>query len=335
MKLKEWINILIIILLLGISYYRYKNKTYSFSKTQILMDTQIEIFAVSKNKNLSRQIDQAFRIIEMYEEKFSYFDSNSFLYKINNSDSEKHAIYEEFYEILKLSEKIYHESNHLYDVSIANLTDIWDFHGEVIPDLKTIEEAKQNIGFDKVKYDEKNLYLPANIKLNFGSISKGFIIDKVIEFLINNGVMETYVNAGGDLRFYSNNRKKWKIGIQHPRDRYSTIATLNIPDMAVVTSGDYERYFIFNDERYHHIINPATGFPAKPTVAVTIISKTAFLADALSTAAFVMNPFDAIDLIKSYPDTEGIIYFYDENKEPVSLKTGNIKKWLVSDKKTF
>jgi thiamine biosynthesis lipoprotein len=101
--------------------------------------------------------------------------------------------------------------------------------------------------------------------------------------------------------------------------------------MAVATSGDYERYFIYDEIRYHHILNPNTGFPVIPTVSVTIFSDTAFMADVLSTVAFVMNPFDAIELIKQIPNTEGIIYFYDAG-EPVSLKTEKVRNWMLSEK---
>jgi thiamine biosynthesis lipoprotein len=98
--------------------------------------------------------------------------------------------------------------------------------------------------------------------------------------------------------------------------------------MAVATSGDYERYFILDEVRYHHILNPLTGFPATPTVSVTVLSPSAFLADALSTAALVMNPFDAIEMIRLFDDTEVVIFFYDEDGEPVSLQSEGIRKWL-------
>jgi len=271
-------------------------------------------------------------MIEAYELKFSYYNPKSVLYQINQeSVSTRHDICEDFYNILRLAEMIYHESNHLYDVTIANLFDIWDFENEIVPSREMIEAAQQNIGFEHIRFGENYLYKPLNIRLNFGSLAKGYIIDKVMEFLIENGVREAFINAGGDLRFFSNNGRRWRIGIQHPRNIYTTIAVLNIPDMAVTTTGDYERYFIKDGRRYHHIINPKTGFPAQPNVSVTVFSKSAFMADALSTAAFVMNPFDAIEMIKLFENTEAIIYFYDENKEPVSLKTENIRRWLVSE----
>ena len=328
MKRKEYINILIIILLLSFSYYRYINRNYSINRTRFLMDTQVEISITSKNKNIEQQLDKAFSIIELYDNIFSYYNPNSLLYHINNSDSLHIRINDDLYNVLVLAGDLFYKSGYLYDVTIAPLSDIWNFDDEIIPDELLIKQAQNMVGFDRIGFTNEYIYLPEGMKINLGSISKGYIIDKIIDYFIESNILEGFVNAGGDLRFYSNDRRKWRIGIQNPRDRNSIIMSLRIPDMAVVTSGDYERYFINNDIRYHHILNPLTGFPATPTVSVTILSQNAFLADALSTAAFVMNPFDAIELIKTFNDTEAVIYFYDDEGEPISLKTEGIKMYI-------
>lgn len=327
MNKKEWINLIIIIFLLSFSYYRFKNRTFNFSQIQIVMDTQVEIFAVSHSSNIDRLVLQAFDLIRQYDNKFSYYNENSRLYAINNTDEEIYQIDNDFYTILSVAQQIYHKSNNLYDISIANLIDVWDFENGIVPNYLEIQDAINNTGFDKISFTDTTLSIPNNIKLNFGSIAKGFIIDKAIDFLIANGVKEAYINAGGDLKFYSGNKKKWRVGIQHPRDKKQVIISFQIPDMAVVTSGDYERYFIFNNQRYHHIINPKTGYPSDESISVTVFSKDAMLADALSTAALLMNPFDAIEMIKKFPDNEAIIYFFDENNNPTSLKTIGMKKW--------
>ena len=344
MKLKEWINIFVIVLLLGFSFYRFQNRTFSNQRTLLLLDTQIEIFVLSRSNHVDSLIEEAFQIIERYELLLSYHNSNSVLYKINQgsvSSSEngnKHPcpstegnmfeICEDFYAVLRMAEQIYYKSNHLYDVSIARLFDIWDFEEAVIPSDAEIEFARQYIGFGHIKFDANSLFLPTGFKLNFGSLAKGYIVDKVMEMLIESNVKEAFINAGGDIRFFSNYNRRWRVGIRHPRDLFSNIVVLNIPDMAVATSGDYERYFILDGTRYHHILNPSTGFPATPTISVTVLSPTAFLADALSTAALVMNPFDAIEMIRLFENTDAVIFFYDENDEPISLRTENIRRWI-------
>jgi len=293
-----------------------------------MLGTQISLFGVSKNKNIKKHIEQAFDLVSKYDLKFSYYNPESELYQINNSDSIVFNIDDEFTEILLLAERIYYESNHLYDVTIGNIFDIWDFENEIIPDSLTIQSLLSQVGFDKLILQEGYLFKPKNIKINLNSICKGYIADRVVDFLINAGVKEAIVNCGGDIRFYSNNKKKWTVGIQNPRDRDTMIATLRIPDMAVVTSGDYERFFIIDENRYHHIINPLTGYPTNKIISATILSNFAFIADALSTAIMLMHPFEAIELIKTYPNTDGIIFFHDENEEIVSLKTENLNKWI-------
>ena len=331
MNRKDWIHVSIILLLLCIGFMRYKNQNYTSGQTKFLLNTLIEINAVSQNKDIDKIVEKAFSLIEEYELKFSYFHPDSELYQMNNSEQENFSIDDEFYEVLRLAEKIYYESSQLYDVTIAYTLDIWDFETEIVPDSLTIQASLLNIGFDKLTIGKGNLYKPTNIKINLGSLSKGYIVDKVIEYLIDSGVKEAYINAGGDIRFFSQNKKKWRVGVQHPRERMSRIAVLQIPDMAVVTSGDYERFFVQDERRYHHIMNPKTGYPTQQTAAVTILSPTAFVADALSTAAMVMMPDDALEMIKTYPDTEAIIYYFDENEELVSIQTEGIGEWIVDN----
>jgi len=327
MKRKEWIHLIIIIGLLVIGFYKYRGRTYSGNRSQLAMDTLIEISVLTKHKNVNAQLDKAFSMVTEYEDKFSYFNERSVLSNINNSPDIMQSLDEDIYQILQLAERLYYESNHLYDVSIGNLVDIWDFSKEIVPTEESISEALSKTGFDNVEYTETTIRLQNGIRLNFGSICKGYIIDKVMEYLISQNPEEAKVNAGGDMRLYSDGKRKWRVGIQHPRDSESIIANLNIPDMAVVTSGDYERFFMVGGKRYHHILNPLTGYPTDMTVSVTILSPSAFLADALSTAAFVMNPNDAMKLVRTFPDTEAIIYFYDQEADLHTYYTSRVVEW--------
>jgi len=325
---KEWINIIIIIILLGIGFYKYQSRTYSEAKAQLALDTLIEISITTKSKNVEQQLTTAFEMVKTYEAKFSYYHPQSMLSTINNSQGTSQPIDNDFYEILHLAEHLYYESNHLYDVSIGNLIDLWDFSAAIVPQQTAIDSTLARIGFEQyVAYNDSTISLTGGVRLNFGSLCKGYIIDKVMEYIISQDPIEAQMNAGGDIRFYSKGNRKWKVGVQHPRDSQKMIARLSIPDRAVVTSGDYERFFMADGERYHHILNPLTGYPAKMTVSVTIISPTAFIADALSTAAFVMNPNDAIALVKKFPNTDAIILFYDFDGDLHNYQTANIQQW--------
>jgi len=175
-------------------------------------------------------------------------------------------------------------------------------------------------------------------------------VDKAVEFLQKNGIKKGIVNAGGDLRIFGYKKpleigiqhpnaggdlrifgykKPLEIGIQHPRKkRNEIIAILKVKNKAVVTSGDYEQFFIIDGKRYHHILNPKTGFPAKTCVSVTVIASTALQADAFSTALFLLKPKSAIELANKTPNLEAIIYA-TENGSLVSYKSKNINQYLA------
>ncbi len=331
MKKRDWLHLTIIILIILFGFYRYKQKVYQLNNSQILMDTQVEISVSSKNRQVSKILDKAFDRIKMYDEKFSYYNTKSELNNINKNPMETVLIDREFYDILSVARNINKDSNGLYDVTIGNLIELWDFNKAIIPDSLSILNASQNSGFDKLTLTKSHITRPVGLNINLGSISKGFIIDKTMEYLMKQNIEEAYINAGGDIRVYSKNNKPIRIGIQHPRVANDIIATLEITNMAVVTSGDYERFFEKDGIRYHHIIDPTTGYPAKNTISVTVISQNATLADGLSTALFVMNPMEGIEMLKKYPGTEAIIYYQSEDGI-VSLKSEGMKKYLVSEK---
>jgi thiamine biosynthesis lipoprotein len=125
--------------------------------------------------------------------------------------------------------------------------------------------------------------------LDFGAIAKGYAIDRGVAVLQKNGIRNAIVNAGGDIRLIGRHGEKpWRIGIRHPRNKAEVVAALELDgDVSVVTSGDYERYFIHNGQRYHHILNPETGWPATASQSATVIAPNATLADAWSTALFI------------------------------------------------
>ncbi len=331
MRKRDWIHLLIILVLLGFGYFRYRQKTYQLTRSQIIMDTQVEISITSKDRNVNKVMDGVFQTIKMYEEKFSYFDVNSDLSIINNSKKVV-KIDKEFYEIFSIAKDLYENSDSLYDISIGRLTDLWDFNKAIVPKNDSIIEAQKYIGFDKITFSKDSLTKPEAVKINLGSISKGYIVDRVYEYLIKHKVIEGYVNAGGNIRVFSQSKDPVRIGIRHPRIPGDIIATIEINNQSIATSGDYERYFEQDGIRYHHIINPKTGYPDRKNISVTVIAKDAVTADVLSTTLFLMNPEKGIDLLKKYPGSEAIIYYFNENNEIIALKSEGMKKYLVSEK---
>jgi thiamine biosynthesis lipoprotein len=324
MNKKNILQVLLLIIVIVVAATLHFNKKYSVTKQEFLLDTIVEITAVSKNENVDKIIDDAFNLMKELEIKYSYHQQNSELQKINQVSEIE--IDGELYEILQAAETIYFQSDELYDVSIGALTDLWDFENGIIPTPNELKNA--NYGFEKISLSATKLTKPSNLKINLGSIAKGFIVDEVVQYLQTNGVLSGIVNGGGDMRIFGKS-KAIKIGIQHPRKAQNEIISiLNIQNSAIVTSGDYERFFMQDGKRYHHILNPKTGFPADNAVSVTVISANAMLADAYSTALFLMPNVDAMKLVEKTKDLECII-FYESNGVLQNVQSSGMKKYIL------
>jgi len=147
------------------------------------------------------------------------------------------------------------------------------------------------------------------MSLNLGAIGKGFAVDQAIRELKKIGIKSGLINAGGDLRSFGliKGQRPWHIGIQHPRKPEQIIISLDIKDKGIATTGDYQRYFIKNKARYHHILNPKNGWPTNKTISATVVADTVMDADALSTALFILGTKKGIDFINSLDRVEGMI----------------------------
>ena len=319
MKKKDLLKILVLVVVVGFSALFFLNRQNTVEKTRFLLDTIVDISVTAKNKNciekkLETIVDSTFSLISRYENKFSFFNENGKLWEMNNSEKDSFSIDSDFYEILELSSKIYSETDSLYDISIGSLTELWDFDKVHIPSLDSIKIAQNNIGFYRIEFSKNYLYKPKGIKLNLGSVAKGFIIDKAITFLKDNKVESSIINAGGDIRIF-NYQKPLNVGIQNPRKQSEIIDVLKIQNSAVVTSGDYERFYIIENRKFSHIINPSTGYPHKKAISATVIAPRAVEADALSTALCVMGSKKGIPLINSLNNVEAMIV--EKNQEDI------------------
>jgi thiamine biosynthesis lipoprotein len=296
------------------------------------MNTVVEINFNSNSKNEEAFIDSLFDLIKKYDRILSYYEKNSELQKLNNSKKDTIYINNDFYQMLKMSKYLYDLSEGHFDTTIGTLTDLWNFEKAIVPDSSQINEAKKYVGFNKIKFSQNELIKINKMKLNFGAIAKGYIIDRVYDKINSNkNIINGFINAGGDIRLFDKGNTQQLIGIQHPRDRKKVIAEIKVNNKSVVTSGDYERFFIKNGVRYHHIIDPFTGKPSRNCISVTVIADNAFLADGLSTVCFLMSPKKAVALVNKLPNTEVLIY-YIKNDKIVKEESDNIGKYATNEK---
>jgi len=203
---------------------------------------------------------------------------------------------------------LHQASNGDFDITVAPLSKLWGFFdgNHRIPESELIQKTLKIIGMEKVLDQETSLDLPEGLSLDWGGIAKGYGIDLAAQNLKENGITKGFINAGGDLYCWGKNpsNTSWKIGIKHPR-KQGFIGVLEINDFGAATAGDYQRFFIRDGIRYHHIFNPKTGYPAQGKQSVTVVGPEALLCDALSTALFVTSYPEA--LLLKYPEYGALI----------------------------
>lgn len=200
--------------------------------------------------------------------------------------------------LIQQSTTLYQTSEGLFNPAIGNLIRLWQMHKHDEPDIKPPKQAeieamvKQNPSMSDLQLDGLKLHSNnTHVALNFGAFAKGYAIDRSFEQLHKLGIHNAIINAGGDLRVNGTHGKRpWRIGIRHPRQE-STLAWIDARDgESIFTSGDYERYYMYQGQRYHHILDPRTGYPASSTASVTVIHDNAGEADAAATALFIAGP---------------------------------------------
>jgi len=280
------------------------------------MDTMVELnFAVPEGVEAEAVKNAVFDEIERLERIISRTEAASDLNRLNSlAGFEPVVVSPDTYRLVELAYQYATISGGAFDPTIGPLIDSWGFLGQQfrVPEETEIKQRLllvdyQNISFNQM---ETTLFLPVQgMVLELGGLAKGFILDQAVTLLKSYGVSSAFINAGGDIALLGSrpDGEPWKLGIRHPRDQKRIMAVLKLSDGAVVTSGDYERYFDLAGVAYHHILDPETGNPARGLVSVTIIAATAAEADALSTAVFVLGPLDGLTLIEEIPGVEGVL----------------------------
>jgi FAD:protein FMN transferase len=333
MSRKEIISLIILVTVLGFGLFRYLTRSYTAEKSQYLMDTIVKISATSREKDVNRKIDKVFDYIRKLETDINEYKEGGWLWNVNNTDKYRYPMQPDAYRMLILADSLYKFSGGAFDVTIKPVFDLWQFSSAnpQLPDSLLIKKKLKLVGFDKIRFDENYLYKPRGMQLTFGALAKGYIVDRAREYMLSLDLYRGFIDCHSSMTFFGNKVLPEVVGIQHPRNMNDVIATLQVRDNSIGTSGDYQQYFDLNGIRYHHILNAHTGYPVKNIYSVTVLNPSAFFADGLSTCIFLMNPEIAIDRIKQMPQTEAIIY-YQKNNAITSLKSQGIKAIIQSEK---
>lgn len=198
-----------------------------------------------------------------------------------------------------------------FDITYASAGQHYDYRNNKKPDKALLQAALPAINFRHVKIDKTAStveFLHPGVRIDLGGIAKGYAVDRGMNMLQQAGVTTALISAGGDTRV-SGKRwdRPWHIGIRNPRDEGSIVSMIPLEDSAISTSGDYERYFVEDGVRYHHILDPKTGSSTHEILSSSIIGQSATDTDALSTSVFILGVEKGMQLIDSIADTEAVL----------------------------
>ncbi len=272
----------------------------------------------TSEEQIRKALAKAFAEIVRIEDLMTTWRDDSEVSRINaNAGKQAIKVSEDTFRVIERSLWISELSEGTFDITFASMGKLWRFDEDrraVVPDAALIAKARKRIDYRNIELDDKarsvKLTKP-NRRISLGGIAKGYAIDRAAQILSEAGLRSFFAQAGGDL--YVKGRKPWgepwKVGVRDPRgaNEEAFFAVLPVEDHAFSTAGDYERAFIKDGKRYHHIIDPRTGYPATASRSVTIWAKDALTADAIDDAVFILGPEKGLALVESIDDCGAVI----------------------------
>ena len=299
-----------------------------FKHHQVAMGTIVEITLIGDDEETAKKAAlQAFQEIKRIEYLMSPWIESSDVSRINRAAGREWVeVSMETLEVVNKAREVSELSGGAFDITVGPLVQLWRKARErgIPPEMGDVKKTLNLVNFKNlvVNPEGKILLKKRAMEIDLGGIAKGYAVDKAFDLLINLGYKNLIANAGGDLRVGGTKLDQpWSIGIQHPRESEKIIARISISDAAIATSGDYEKFFIHQGRRYHHILNPKDGFPAEGCQSVSIIYKKGILADALATAVFVLGTEKGYSLSQRLEGVNCLII----DKEGKNILSPNLK----------
>jgi thiamine biosynthesis lipoprotein len=272
------------------------------------MDTFITITVVSDSELLAgAAIEATFTRIEQFGNMINFYSPDSELSVINkNAGASATRVSPETLDVIDKALYVAEKSGGAFDPTIGPVTRLWDFHDNIKPEDADIKKNLPLVNYRNVRIDRKHstVFLTGKgMLLDLGGIAKGYAADLAVETLKRQGIRAGIVAVAGDIKVFGSrpDGKPWNIGIRNPRqkgEKDEIAAIAHLSDKAISTAGDYERFFIRDGQRYHHIMDPATGYPAYGTRSVSVVTDRGVFADGFDNAIFVLGPERGARLIE-------------------------------------
>ena len=304
-----------------------------FHHTQKMMGNRFSISIEHDSEAAASElIRKAIDEVQRIEDLFTTFSDTSITNAINrNAGIQPVNAPKEFIELVQRAKRISEITSGAFDISYGSIDKrLWNFdtHMTILPDKSTATRMVRLINHRNIIVNQENqtVFLKEKgMRIGFGGIAKGYAADRAKQLLMTLGVKCGIVNAAGDLTTWGNRSdgNRWTIGIAAPAENKHPFSTLDITDMAIATSGDYEKFVTIDGKRYSHTINPKTGLPVSGIKSVTIICPYAELADAMATPVMVMGVRNGLDLVNQIHGMHCIII--DDRDQLFASSKINIK----------
>ena len=278
-----------------------------------IMGTTIRVEIWHADASIRQQgIDKVLAEMDRVNRLMSPYIEHSQLSKINKYAHDGPVeVDRDLFGLIEKSIEVSRLTNGAFDITYASVGHLFNYRKEIKPTEEEIKEAKKLIDYKNLVLDKNQLsvaFLKPGVKIDLGGIAKGYAVDQSIQHLRDLGIEHALVSAGGDTRLLGDRLgRAWLVGIRDPANTEDVIVMLPLQDEALSTSGDYERFFVEDGEKYHHIIHPSTGNSVSEIRSASILASDSTTTDALSTSIFVMGASKGLELLNSLEGVEGVI----------------------------
>lgn len=319
--------ILCAVIVFGIVSYDFISGRSSCEKTSVAMGTvvTVKLFGFGAKNDLDK-IETEINGLE--NSVLSWRKEGSDVYRINKGSGTQVSVSPDTVKIIGQCIDISDDCGGVFDITIGNVTKLWDFGGnnQRLPSDDEIKTALGSVGYKNVSISGNAVQIKKSQSLDLGAVGKGFVCDKIKELLDKGRTESAVVSVGGSLLIYGN--RTFSVGIVNPDNDKQSMGTLKLKDTCVSTSGNYEKYFEQDGKRYHHILNAKTGYPATSEFkSVTVVCESGLISDALSTVCYIAGYRKSIEILKKF-DAEAVFIF---NNNAVRVTDGLSGKFTVTD----
>lgn len=325
---KAWIALAVCLsLIIGIIVFDIAKKSKEYQTTTVAMGTIINIRLFGPDGEETAQL-----VIENINETeralLSRNETSSDVDRINKSPNTSVSVSYETVDIIEKALEVSQKSGGVFDITVGEITKLWDFEAEnpTVPTKEEIEKHLPHVGSASVEITETTVRIDNGQSLDLGAVGKGAACDRIKTLLETTKTDSAVISVGGSLLLYGD--REFKIGIANPENSQTTLGTLELSEVFISTSGNYEKCFEADGKTYHHILDATTGYPADSRLAsVTVVCDSGVLSDALSTACYILGYEDSLALLNEY-NAQAVFVFKDKT---IRVTDGLKEKFTLTD----